>query len=103
MEAPDWLLFVLVVPGGATPTIGAMIRARWVAIYVGKPQLRTAFAFESVVDELCFVAGPVISVGLSIGLFREAGPLAGLILLGPGTLLPVLQPGTEPEGTGRAA
>ncbi len=77
MEAPDWLLFVLVVPGGATPTIGAMIRARWVAIYVGKPQLRTAFAFESVVDELCFVAGPVISVGLSIGLFPEAGPLAG--------------------------
>ena len=97
MEAPDWLLFVLVVPGGATPTIGAMIRARWVAIYVGKPQLRTAFAFESVVDELCFVAGPVISVGLSIGLFPEAGPLAGLILLVTGTLLLVIQRGTEPK------
>lgn len=97
LEAPDWLLFALVVPAGATPTIGAMVRARWVAIYVGRPELRTAFAFESVVDELCFVVGPVLSVGLSIGLFPEAGPLAGVILLVVGTLLLVVQRSTEPK------
>ncbi|MGC0365489.1 MFS family permease [Rhodococcus sp. 27YEA15] len=95
-EAPTWLLFACVIPAGATPTIGAMIRARWVAIYVGRPQLRTAFAFESVVDELCFVAGPVISVGLSIGVFPEAGPLAGVVLLVTGTLLLISRRDTEP-------
>lgn len=57
MEAPDWRSTVLVDHGGATPTIGAMIRARWVAIYVGKASA-AAFAFESVVDELCFRGGP---------------------------------------------
>ncbi|NMM83909.1 ABC transporter permease [Rhodococcus sp. SRB_17] len=96
-EGPVWLLFALVVPAGATPTIGAMVRARWVAIYAGQPQMRTAFAFESVVDELCFVVGPVVSVGLSISLFPEAGPLVGLILLVVGTLLLVAQRSTEPK------
>lgn len=103
LEAPDWVLFIVVIPAGATPTIGAMVRARWVAIYVGKPVLRTAFAFESVIDELCFVVGPVLSVGLSIGLFPEAGPLAGVILLVVGTLLLVAQRSTEPKVHPRVA
>ncbi|MGF7119902.1 MFS transporter [Rhodococcus sp. AG1013] len=95
-EAPDFVLFLLAIPAGCMPTIGAMVRARWTALYRGQPQLRTAFAFESVLDEVCFVAGPVISVGLSVALFPEAGPLLALILLVIGTFALVAQRGTEP-------
>ncbi|WP_124395594.1 MFS transporter [Rhodococcus wratislaviensis] len=93
---PDWVLFVWAVPAGCMPTIGAMVRARWTELYRGTPLLRTAFAFEAVVDELCFIAGPVVSVGLSVTVFPEAGPLAGLVLLVVGTLALVAQRGTEP-------
>ncbi|QBJ95749.1 MFS transporter [Rhodococcus sp. ABRD24] len=96
LGAPDALLFLLAVPAGCMPTIGAMVRARWTALYRGKPQLQTAFAFESVVDEVCFIAGPVVSVGLSVAVFPEAGPLLALILLVIGTLVLVAQRGTEP-------
>ncbi|WP_430333933.1 MFS transporter [Rhodococcus sp. ACT016] len=96
LGAPDFVLFLLAVPAGCMPTIGAMVRARWTALYRGKPQLRTAFAFESVLDEVCFVAGPVISVGLSVSVFPEAGPLLALILLVVGTLALVAQRDTEP-------
>ncbi len=69
---PDFVLFLLAIPAGCMPTIGAMVRARWTELYRGQPQLRTAFAFESVLDEVCFIAGPVISVGLSVSVFPEA-------------------------------
>ena len=32
-----------------------MVRARWTALYRGQPQLQTAYALESVLDELCFI------------------------------------------------
>ncbi|MCA1005993.1 MFS transporter [Rhodococcus hoagii] len=96
LETPDFVLFLLAIPAGCMPTIGAMVRARWTALYRGQPQLRTAFAFESVLDEVCFIAGPVISVGLSVSVFPEAGPLLALILLVVGTFALVAQRGTEP-------
>lgn len=96
LEAPDFVLFLLAIPAGCMPTIGAMVRARWTALYRGRPQLRTAFAFESVLDEVCFIAGPVISVGLSVSVFPEAGPLLALVLLVIGTFALVAQRGTEP-------
>lgn len=96
LGTPDFVLFLLAIPAGCMPTIGAMVRARWTELYRGQPQLRTAFAFESVLDEVCFIAGPVISVGLSVSVFPEAGPLLALILLVVGTLALVAQRGTEP-------
>ncbi|MBU4615952.1 MFS transporter [Rhodococcus sp. GG48] len=100
---PDFVLFLLAIPAGCMPTIGAMVRARWTELYRGQPQLRTAFAFESVLDEVCFIAGPVISVGLSVSVFPEAGPLLALILLVVGTLALVAQRGTEPTVAERDA
>ena len=35
----------------------AMVRARWTEIYRDTPKLNTAFAFESVADELVYIAG----------------------------------------------
>jgi len=98
-EAPTALLFLCAVPAGLMPTIGAMVRARWTELYRGTDRLRTAFALEAVIDEVCFIVGPVLSVGLSVALFPEAGPLLGAVLLLVGTLALAAQRRTEPPVT----
>ena len=53
-----------------------MVRARWTALYRGTPRLHTAFAFESVLDEVTYMSGSVLAIGLSLTLFP-----AGLTIL----------------------
>jgi MFS family permease len=73
-----------------------MVRARWTALFRGRPELHTAFAFESTADELVYIAGASLSVALSVALFAEAGVLASTLLLSTGTAAFVLQRRTEP-------
>jgi MFS family permease len=94
---PDWVLFVCAAGIGAVPSLGAMIRARWAALYRGTPQLHTAYSFESVVDEVCFIFGPIISIGLSTAWFPEAGPLLAAGFLATGVFWLTAQRSTEPE------
>jgi len=95
-QAPVWSLFIFAILAGCMPSMSAMARARWTAIYRGTPHLHTAFSFESVMDEVCFILGPPISVGLSVSLFPEAGPLLAALLLMLGVTLFVRQKATEP-------
>ncbi len=74
-----------------------MVRARWAALYRGTPQLHTAYSFESVVDEICFIFGPIISIGLSTAWFPEAGPLLAACFLAVGVFWLTSQRATEPE------
>ncbi|MFF9351193.1 MFS transporter [Streptomyces sp. NPDC014734] len=81
----DWTLFVFAAGAGCVPSVGSMIRARWAEIYRGSShRLHTAYAWESIVDEVCFIVGPIVSIGLSTSWFPEAGPLlaAGFLLVG---------------------
>ncbi|GHH20351.1 MFS transporter [Streptomyces rubradiris] len=93
---PDWVLFVCAAGTGSVPSLGAMIRARWAALYRGTPQLHTAYSFESVVDEVCFIFGPIISIGLSTAWFPEAGPLLAACFLAAGVFWLTAQQATEP-------
>lgn len=95
-RAPDWTLFVFAALAGGMPSISAMVRARWSEIYRGTPQLHTAFSFESVLDEVAFIVGPPIAVGLSVALFPEAGPLAAALLLVTGVSAFAWQKSTQP-------
>lgn len=95
-QLPSWLLFVFAVLGGFTPNMSAMVRARWTEIYRGQPELQTAYALESVLDELCFIVGPPISVGLCVALFPQAGPLLAMLFLALGVTAFVVQKKTEP-------
>ncbi|MEU1594091.1 MFS transporter [Streptomyces sp. NPDC005708] len=97
LNGPDWVLFVCAAGIGAVPSLGAMIRARWAALYRGTPQLHTAYSFESVVDEVCFIFGPIISIGLSTSWFPEAGPLLAACFLAAGVFWLTAQRATEPE------
>ncbi|MFF9086573.1 MFS transporter [Streptomyces sp. NPDC014991] len=94
---PDWVLFVCAAGIGSVPSLGAMIRARWAALYRGTPKLHTAYSFESVVDEICFVVGPILSIGLCTAWFPEAGPLLAACFLAAGVLWLTAQRATEPE------
>lgn len=95
-QAPDWALFVFAALAGGMPSISAMVRARWSEIYRGTPQLHTAFSFESVLDEVAFIIGPPIAVGLSVSLFPEASPLVAALLLVAGVTAFALQKSTQP-------
>ncbi|MEU7425525.1 MFS transporter [Streptomyces sp. NPDC040750] len=94
---PDWVLFLSAAGIGSVPSLGAMIRARWAALYRGTPRLHTAYSFESVVDEVCFVFGPIISIGLSTAWFPEAGPLLASCFLAAGVFWLTAQRATEPR------
>ncbi len=96
-QAPDWTLFLFAALSGCMPSMPAMVRARWAKAYSGTSRLHTAYSFESVMDEVCFIIGPPISVGLSVTIMPEAGPLAAAVLLGIGVTAFVLQKQTEPS------
>ena len=95
-QAPAWTLFVGALLAGAMPSMSAMVRARWTAIYRGQPRLQTAYALETVLDEVTFIAGPPLSVALCVAVLPQAGPLAAALLLLLGMAALVLQRATEP-------
>ncbi|MER6028188.1 MFS transporter [Streptomyces sp. NPDC001851] len=97
LKGPDWVLFVCAAGIGSVPSLGAMIRSRWAALYRGTDKLHTAYSFESVVDEVCFIFGPIISIGLSTAWFPEAGPLLAACFLAAGVFWLTAQRATEPE------
>lgn len=102
---PVWTLFVTALAAAVMPNYPAMIRARWSELFRDRPELNTAFAFESAADELVYILGASLSVGLSVALFPEAGLLASTLFLLVGGLAFIAQRGSEPRlqpGSGRA-
>lgn len=95
-RSADWLLFVAALLAGCMPSMSAMVRARWTHLYRGQPQLQTAYSLETVLDEVSFIAGPPLAVGLSVALWPQTGLLAAAALLLLGTLALTLQTGSEP-------
>ncbi|WP_426231239.1 MFS transporter [Pararhizobium sp. DWP3-4] len=93
---PEWTLFAAALLAAAMPSMPAMLRARWTEIFRGRPELNTAFAFESAADELVYIAGASLSVGLAVSLFPEAGMLISTVFLAIGTAAFALQRSTEP-------
>jgi MFS family permease len=94
---PMWTLFLSALLAATMPSIPALVRARWTEIFRDRPELTTAFAFESAADELVYIAGASLSVGLSVALFPEAGMLANTLFLVFGTAAFILQCSTEPK------
>jgi predicted MFS family arabinose efflux permease len=78
------------------PSLGTVVRARWSALLAGSPTLHTAFSFESVGDELCFIVGPAAVTLLATGVFPAAGVIVAALLCLAGTLWFASERGTEP-------
>lgn len=94
---PVWTLFLFAFLAATMPSIPAMMRARWTEIFRDRPELNTAFAFESAADELVYISGASLSVGLAVSLFPEAGMMISTTFLAFGTFAFLLQRSTEPR------
>ncbi|MFK3774428.1 MFS transporter [Pseudomonas sp. NPDC089406] len=94
--APLGCLFIGALLAGCMPSLSAMVRARWTALYRGQPLLQTAHSLETVFDEVTFILGPPLAVGLSVGVLPQAALLAAALLLALGVLALLTQRSTEP-------
>lgn len=82
--------------GAALPQVGASVRTRWSHALDVQREVQTAFALESVLDELVFMVGPVM-VTLLATLWHPAAGLVAAILTGVlGTFAYAAQRSTEP-------
>ena len=95
-QAAAGTLFAGAVLAGCMPSMSAMVRARWAALYRGQPRLQTAYALETVLDEVTFIAGPPLAVGLAVMVDPLAGLFAAAVLLALGVAALVVQRGSEP-------
>lgn len=94
---PDWTLYASgLVVGATSVSLGSMVRARWSHQLGGSAKLHTAFAFESVADEVIFVTGPATVTVLATMVNPFAGLIAALVLMLIGTLAFAMQRRTEP-------
>ncbi|WP_030684614.1 MFS transporter, partial [Streptomyces sp. NRRL B-1347] len=109
-DAPEWALFGCAAGIGCAPNVGSMVKARWAEVHRGSPrELHTAYAWEAVVDEVCYIVGPIVSIGLSTAWFPQAGVVLAGGCLTVGVLWLTAQRATEPaphprtaDGTGLA-
>ena len=101
----NWPIYLLAgIAGAAAPNIGPLVRARWSNQLTGSPMLRTAFAWESLIDEVVFILGPPLATVVALQLFPSAALVLASIFLVVGTTLLLMQTRTEPpaSGTSRA-
>ncbi|MFI6393073.1 MFS transporter [Nonomuraea sp. NPDC050540] len=85
--AVPFLVLTAALAGASVPQVGAMVRARWAHRLGGSGKLNTAFAVESITDELTFTLAPVLLVGLSTGFSPVVALLGALVLIVAGTVV----------------
>lgn len=96
-DAPAWTLFPAAALYGASYSQpGSLVRARWSHALGDTPLLPTALSWESVIDEVVFVVGPVLVTVLATGIAPAAGLLAAYGFTLVGSVALALQRGTEP-------
>ncbi len=101
VDAPVWTWFVAFALGEAfVPNYGSLVRARWAYVLAEPKDVRTAFAYESVIDEVVFVTGPPVATLLAISVVSWGAIGASIVLLVVGTLMLVPLRGTEPPPAG---
>ncbi|NUP03063.1 MAG: MFS transporter [Nonomuraea sp.] len=97
LRLPEWTLYASGLLIGATSmSIGSMVRARWSTIHGGTGKLHTAFAFESVADEVVFVTGPALVTVLATAVNPYAGLVVALVCMLGGCLALAAQRDTQP-------
>jgi MFS family permease len=82
--------------GAAYPPMGSVVRARWSYVLVGRADVQTAYALESVIDEVIFVIGPTVATVLATQWHPWAGLGLALATGLPGTLLLAAQRSSQP-------
>ncbi len=99
-RATPWAHLFSALAGATLPQIGSSVRARWSHLVEDKRELLTAFALESVVDEMVFIVGPALVTTLATTVHPLAGLTSAVVATVVGTTALVAQKGTEPPATG---
>lgn len=97
---PKWSWFLCIfIAESASLSIGSMSRRRWVHMLnqENKSALSTAFALESLLDELIFIAGPIITTSVVSVIDPMAGIVSALFFLVLGGLLLATHKHSEPK------
>ena len=103
VDAPRWSWFVLAaLTGVCGANVGAAVRARWAHALEDAGDRQTAFAFESVVDEVVFVVGPPAVTFLAALIAPPAGFVVGLVVGVAGSVWLARQEATQPPVHPRA-
>lgn len=97
LDAPTIVYFLTAAFAGATfPMFGSLVRSRWTHLLGGTERLQTAYALESVLDEIVFTFGPVLVTLLATTISPTVGLLTGLAFMVAGGLVFAAQRATEP-------
>jgi MFS family permease len=102
---PDWMMTAGGVLAGATiPQLGALSSARWAALLRDDraAALPTAFALESLANELAYLVGPVLVSILGASGYPAAGTVLAATLVVAGGLCLSAQRRTSPPAAGAA-
>jgi predicted MFS family arabinose efflux permease len=94
-------LVAVILAGLSQPAIGSMVRARWAHAATDGEHLRGAFALESIVDELIFSIGPLLTAFLAFQVGLPVPILVGAVLAVAGSLVLAAQRRTQPPASGR--
>ena len=100
---PFWLNYVAAPLISFLPNAQALVRTRWsFLIQTGRlgddaPALKTAYAYEGVLEDIAFMVGPALVVALAAGITPIAGMGAGIVIYCVGAALLVSSKDTEPE------
>lgn len=92
-----FLLILFAIGSGCVPHFGAFVRTRWSTIYKKSDRLRSAFAFESILDEIVYIIGPVITLSLATTLAPSSGLFVALLFLIIGSIGFWFQKKTQPK------
>lgn len=99
----NWPVFALaLLAGSSSPAVGALVRARWSNLLRGSPKLRTAFAWEALLDEVVFIVGPPLATILALQITPSAALIIATVALVAGTIALITQRSTEPPAAGRS-
>lgn len=83
--------------GFSQPALGAVVRARWVYVLASQPEKKhTAFAWESIIEELMFTVGPIFTAVLAVQVGLEFPIVVAIPFMLTGSILLSLQHKTEP-------
>lgn len=98
IKAPriTWYIAVLLAALSSVQT-GSFIRRRWHHVLSNQRKLvHSAWSFESLVDEIIYIIGPVLATVLCTQVAPSAGLLASIVFVSTGAVLLASQTSTEP-------
>ena len=84
------------VAGASQMSVGSMVRTRWAVLVGGTDRLHTAFALESVLDEVVFIVGPIVVTLLATLVHPAVGLLVAAAVALVGMFLLAAQGRSEP-------